>query len=81
MPTKRLTPLSTESGAREILKRLIAAGRCTIQDLDTPPPGHINPQAYRNLMRDIATEPKVEVVSPRDLPPQKPASSEEPLPF
>jgi hypothetical protein len=71
MPTQRLTRLSTEEGARTIL-------RCTVEDLDTPPPGHINPQAYRNLMRDIAPQPRVEIVSPRDLPTKAP---EEPLPF
>jgi len=76
MPTKRLTRISTESGARQILQRMIDAGRITVEDLDKAPPGHINPQAYRNLMRDVAQPPKVEVVSPRDLSP-----TEEPLPF
>ena len=74
-----LVRISTPEGARKLLQRLIEAKRCTLEDLDTPPPGHINPQAYRNLMRDVAPEPKVEVVSPRDLTPAKPA--EEPLPF
>ena len=74
-----LTRISTPEGARKLLQRLIEANRCTLQDLDSPPPGHINPQAYRNLMRDVAPEPKVEVVSPRDLTPAKPP--EEPLPF
>jgi len=76
MPTKRLTRISTESGARQILQRMIDAGRITVKDLDKAPPGHINPQAYRNLMRDVQQPPKVEVVSPRDLQP-----TEEPLPF
>ena len=76
MPTKRLTRISTESGARQILQRMIDSGRITVEDLDKAPPGHINPQAYRNLMRDVAQPPKVEVVSPRDLQP-----TEEPLPF
>jgi hypothetical protein len=71
-----LKRLSSEEGAREILKRMVAAGRCTIEQLDNPPPGHINPQAYRNLLRDIAPDPKVELVSPRDLP-----TPEQPLPF
>ena len=78
MATKRLTRLSTEEGARSILRRMIDAGRCTVDDLDTPPPGHINPQAYRNLMRDVAVEPRVEVVSPRDL---AAPTTEQPLPF
>ena len=79
MPTTtRLTRLSTEEGARSILRRMIDAGRCTVEDLDTPPLGHINSQAYRNLMRDIAPEPRVEFVSPRDLATKTP---EEPLPF
>lgn len=78
MPTERLTRLSTEEGARSILRRMIDAGRCTVEDLDKAPPGHINPQAYRNLMRDIAPQPKVEVVSPRDL---AAPTTEQPLPF
>jgi hypothetical protein len=74
-----LTRISTPEGARKLLQRLIEANRCTLEDLDKPPPGHVNPQAYRNLLRDIAPEPKVEVVSPRDFSQSKPA--EEPLPF
>ena len=74
-----LTRISTPEGARKLLQRLIEANRCTLEDLDKAPPGHINPQAYRNLLRDISPEPKVEVVSPRDFPQSKPA--EEPLPF
>jgi len=74
-----LTRISTPEGARKLLQRLIEANRCTLEDLDKAPPGHINPQAYRNLLRDIPPEPKVEVVSPRDFPQSKPA--EEPLPF
>ena len=81
-----LVRISTPQGARELLKRLIEAKRCTLEDLDTPPPGHINPQGYRNLLRDVAAPPKVEVVSPRDLPTQPlrnadPEQPEEPLPF
>ena len=78
MATQRLTRVSTEEGARSILRRMIDAGRCTVEDLDKAPPGHINPQAYRNLMRDIAPQPKVEVVSPRDL---ASPQTEQPLPF
>ena len=73
-----LTRISTPEGARKLLQRLIEANRCTLEDLDKAPPGHINPQAYRNLMRNIAPEPRVEFVSPRDLPTKTP---EEPLPF
>ena len=73
-----LTRISTPEGARKLLQRLIEANRCTLEDLDKAPPGHINPQAYRNLLRDIAPEPRVEVVSPRDLATKTP---EEPLPF
>ena len=78
MPAQRLARVSTEDGARTILRRMIDAGRCAVEDLDTPPPGHINPQTYRNLMRDVAPEPRVELVSPRDLATKTP---EEPLPF
>lgn len=71
-----LVRISTPEGARKLLQRLIEGNRCTLEDLDTPPPGHINPQAYRNLMRDEPPQPRVELVSPRDLP-----APEEPLPF
>jgi hypothetical protein len=47
-----LQRLSTEDGARRLLQRLVEAGRCTIEQLDGPPPGHMNPTAYRNLLRD-----------------------------
>ena len=33
MPTQRLTRLSTEEGARSILRRMIDAGRCIVEDL------------------------------------------------
>jgi hypothetical protein len=71
-----LNRLSTEEGARKLLQRLVDANRCTIEDLDSPPPGHINPQAYRNLLRDVAADPKIEVTDPRDFMPDEPA-----LPF
>ena len=71
-----LVRISTPEGARKLLQRLIEGNRCTLQDLDTPPPGHINPDTYRNLLREEPAQPRVELVSPRDLP-----APEEPLPF
>ncbi len=80
MPVKRLQRLSTEHGARELLQRLVAAGHCTIEQLDTPPPGHVNPSVYRNLLRDPEhyAEPKVKLSEPRDF---NPEPSENPLPY
>ncbi len=80
MAIKRLERLSTEHGARQLLERLITAGRCTLEDLDTPPPGHLNPAVYRNLLRDPdhAAEPKVQVTDPRDF---QPEHTEIPLPY
>jgi len=77
MPLQRL---STEHGARQLLERLIAAGRCTIEQLDSPPPGHINPSSYRNLLRDPdqTAEPKVQVTEPRDF---QAEPTENPLPY
>jgi len=77
MPLKRI---SSEHGARELLDRLIAAGRCTIEDFDSPPPGHINPASYRNLLRDPEhyASPHVQVTDPRDFSPDNP---ETPLPY
>jgi hypothetical protein len=80
MAIKRLERLSTEHGARELMQRLISAGRCTLEQLDQPPPGHINPSSYRNLLRDpdhYATA-KVQVTDPRDFDPDP---AETPLPY
>ena len=74
-----LVRLSSEAGARKLLQRLVDAGRCTITDLDTPPPGHLKPETYRNLLRDVPSEPSVEVISPRDFAPQEPPSTEYPF--
>jgi hypothetical protein len=80
MFVKRLQRLSTEHGARELLQRLVAAGHCTIEQLDAPPPGHVNPSVYRNLLRDPEhyAEPKVKLSEPRDF---NPEPSENPLPY
>jgi len=79
MPLKRI---STEHGARELLERLIRAGRCTLEDFDSPPPGHINPDTYRNLLRDPDhyADPKVKLTEPRDFEP-KSEKAETPLPY
>lgn len=80
MAIKRLERLSTEHGARDLMQRLIAAGRCTLEQLDQAPPGHINPSSYRNLLRDpehYAT-PHVQVTDPRDF---QPEPAETPLPY
>lgn len=75
-----LKPISTPLGARKLLQRLIDAKRCKLEDFDSPPPGHINPGMYRNLLRDPPddSEPKIEVVSPRDF---QPEPTENALPF
>jgi len=82
MAIKRLERLSSEHGARELMQRLVTAGRCTIEQLDTPPPGHLNPAAYRNLLRDPDhyADPKVKLTEPRDFQPE-PESAETPLPY
>ena len=66
-----LKPISTAVGARKLLQRLIDAKRCVLEDFDAPPPGHINPGMYRNLLRDPVddADPKIEVVNPRDFVP------------
>lgn len=80
MAIKRLERLSTEHGARELMQRLITAGRCTLEQLDPPPPGHSNPAIYRNLLRDPAhyASPQVQVTDPRDF---QPEPTETPLPY
>ena len=66
MPLQRL---STEAGARKLMQRLVDAGRCTIEQLDQAPPGHIKPESYRNLLRDPSPEPEVQRSEPRDFTP------------
>ena len=80
MAIKRLERLSTEHGARELMQRLISAGRCTLEQLDQAPPGHVNPAAYRNLLRDPEhyASPHVQVTDPRDFDPEP---AETPLPY
>jgi hypothetical protein len=77
MPLKRI---STEHGARQLLERLIAAGRCTLEDFDAAPPGHMNPSSYRNLLRDPehCASPHVQVTNPRDF---QADFDENPLPY
>ena len=78
MAIKRLERLSTEHGARDLMQRLVAAGRCTLEQLDQPPPGHVNPSSYRNLLREPEhyAQAKVKLSEPRDF---EPESSETPL--
>jgi hypothetical protein len=71
--------LSTEPGARKILQRLVDAGRCTVEDLDSPPPGHLNPTAYRNLLRDPDISEAVQLSDPRDFTPTAGATPAQPL--
>lgn len=75
-----LKPISTEHGARLLLQRLVDAGRCTVDQLDTPPLGHCKPESYRNLLRDPEppSKEKIELVNPRDFQPEPPEPS---LPF
>ena len=66
MPLQRL---STEAGARKLMQRLVDAGRCTVEDFDQAPPGHIKPETYRNLLRDSNPGPIVQRSDPRDFSP------------
>ena len=64
-----LVRLSSEGAARALLQRLVDAGRCTVEDLDTPPPGHINPSTYKNLLRTLEPPAGVSISDPRDFTP------------
>ena len=76
----RLEKIGSEEGAREILQRMIEAGKLTIEDLDTPsnhwqenydfaakhyPALELKP--WRNLLRDIDKSEHVELTNPRDF--------------
>ena len=71
MPLQRV---SSEEGARQILRRMIEAGRCTLEDLDLPAPGFDgNPDNFCNLLRDGEPQERVEAEpSPRDFMPAPP---------
>ena len=63
-----LERISTEEGARKILLRMIETGKCTLEDLDTPPPGYEgDPTNYRNLLRDYHPEQVQAAPDPRDF--------------
>ena len=77
---------------RLLLRKGIEAGHWTLEDLDTPSWGwQQNAKAfrlhhplyvqheYRNPLRDVPSEPSVEVISPRDFAPQEPPSTEYPF--
>ena len=65
MPLQRV---SSEDGARLILQRMIEAGRCTLEDLDTPPPGYEgDPSTYQNLLRDYYPESVQAAPDPKDF--------------
>ena len=61
-----LVRISTEHGARKLLQHLVDSDRCRIEDFDTPPPGHLKPESYRNLLRETEA---VQVSDPRDYTP------------
>ena len=76
----RLEKIGSEEGAREILQRMIEAGKLTIEDLDAPsnhwqenyefaskhyPAIELKP--WRNLLRDIDKSEHVELTNPRDF--------------
>jgi hypothetical protein len=74
-----LQRISTEAGARKILQRLVESGRCKVEDFDSPPPGHLNPTSYRNLLRDPDISEAVQLSDPRDFTPTEGTTPAEPL--
>ena len=77
---------------RLLLRKGIEAGHWTLEDLDTPSMGWAEnaksfrlhhplyvQHEYRNPLRDVPSEPSVEVISPRDFAPQEPPSTEYPF--
>lgn len=47
-----LHPLGTFDGTGDTLARMVAKGRCTIDQLDHAPPGAVTGYQPRNLLRD-----------------------------
>ena len=60
------------SSVCRILRHGIEQGYWTLEDLDRPLKSNLNPEAYRNPLRDEPISERVEVVSPRDLAQSKP---------
>jgi hypothetical protein len=80
------------TSVRRTLRDGIAKGYWTLEQLDQPSMGWAEnaksfrlhhplyvQHEYRNPLRDVPSEPSVEVISPRDFAPQEPPSTEYPF--
>lgn len=57
------------TSVRSTLQHGIDRGYWTLEDLDRPPPRHLNPTAYRNLLRDAPPTESIAISDPRDFTP------------
>ena len=62
-----LQKVSSEEGARKILRRLVDSRLCQIEDFDAAPKHHLNPAVCCNLLREQDRSESIEIISPRDL--------------
>ena len=65
-----MNPAFDLTSVRATLQHGIERGYWTLEDLDKPPPRHINPTSYRNLLRDPPTPTEsITISDPRDFTP------------
>ena len=57
------------TSVRSTLQHGIDRGYWTLEDLDRPPPRHLNPSAYRNLLRESPNLESVTISRSRDFTP------------
>ena len=64
-----MKPAFDYSSVRRTLQHGIDRGYWTLDDLDRPPKQHLNPSAYRNLLRESPNLESVKISNPRDFTP------------
>ena len=67
-----MQPLYDITSVLKTLTHGINRGYWTLDDLDTPPPGHINSGNHKNLLRDYHPEAVQAQPDPRDFVPSQP---------
>lgn len=64
-----MKPAFDFAAVRRTLQHGIDRGYWTLEDLDRPPKQHLNPSAYRNLIRESPNLESVTISNPRDFTP------------
>ena len=64
-----MKPAFDFAAVRRTLQHGIDRGYWSLEDLDRPPKQHLNPSAYRNLLRESPNLESVNISNPRDFTP------------